>query len=226
MRRSIPSVLLAVAALLLAHGVARADCKPDDFAAAVDKSGAALRAFNAEATPKMQEKLKQLRDKQGWSDADYEDKAIAIVRDERTTKLDADAEDLIVKIDQLGRPAESGPLDCSKLSELEAAGIELLAVMKAKSNLHARQARHSHRRQAIGGRQAASCSVDRAGAGRGRQAHHAAQAGSEVGGPEVGDAGRPRTRRTAPSPASRPWSPAQRSPSSRRCRPMSPLHHR
>lgn len=134
MRRSISSALLAVAAAVLAHSPASAACTSEDFAAAVDKSGASLRAFNAEALPKLQDKLKQLKAKKGWSDSDYEEKALASVRDERTSKLDAEAEDLIVKIDQLGRPAESGPIDCSKLTELEAAGIELLAVMKAKSN--------------------------------------------------------------------------------------------
>ena len=106
-----------------------ATCAADDFAAAVDKSGAALRAFNAEALPKLQDKLKQLKDKKGWD----EEKSLGTVRDARTTKLDADAEDLILKIDTLGRPPEKGPPDCSKLAELEAAGLELLAAMKAKS---------------------------------------------------------------------------------------------
>lgn len=134
MRRSISSALLAIAAVLLAQSSAQAACRAEDFAAAVDKSGAALRAFNAEALPKLQEKLKQLKDKRGWDDTDYEEKALASVRDERTSKLDQEAEDLIIKIDELGRPPESGPVDCSKLTELEAAGIELLAVMKAKSS--------------------------------------------------------------------------------------------
>ena len=69
-----------------------ATCTADDFAAAVDKSGAALRAFNAEALPKLQDKLKQLKDKRGWD----EEKALGNVRDDRTTKLDAEAEDLIL----------------------------------------------------------------------------------------------------------------------------------
>lgn len=134
--RSIPSGLAAIVAFLLAQGAAQAaaTCTADDFAAAVDKSGAALRAFNAEALPKLKDKLKQLKEKRGWDGADDEEKALAAVRDERTTKLDADAEDLIVKIDTLGRPPEKGDPDCSKLAELEAAGLELLAVMKAKSN--------------------------------------------------------------------------------------------
>lgn len=130
MLRSISSGLLAALALVLAHAGARgATCTAEDFAAAVDKSGAQLRAFNAEALPKLQAKLKQLKQKKGWD----EEKSLDSVRDDRTTKLDAEAEDLIVKIDMLGRPPEKGSPDCSKLTELEAAGIELLAVMKAKS---------------------------------------------------------------------------------------------
>ena len=130
MLRSISSGLLAALALVLAHAGARgATCTAEDFAAAVDKSGAQLRAFNAEALPKLQAKLKQLKEKKGWD----EEKSLDSVRDDRTTKLDAEAEDLIVKIDMLGRPPEKGSPDCSKLTELEAAGIELLAVMKAKS---------------------------------------------------------------------------------------------
>lgn len=134
MRPFISTSLAAIAALVLLHGAAQADCKAEDFAAAVDKSGAALRAFNAEALPKLQQKLQQLKSKKGWDNADYEEKALASLRDDRTMKLDADAEDLIIKIDQLGRPPEKGPVDCSKLTELEAAGLELLAVMKAKSS--------------------------------------------------------------------------------------------
>jgi len=116
------------------HCAAYSACKSEDFAAAVDKSGAALRAFNGEAMPKLQAKLKQLKDKRGWTEADYEEKALASVKDDHTAKLDAEAEDLIVKIDQLGRPPERGQPDCAQLTELEAAGIELLAVMKAKSD--------------------------------------------------------------------------------------------
>lgn len=132
MRRLIWQSLLAVL-LCLSAGHRVQACTADDFAVAVDKSGAALRAFNAEALPKLQEKLKQLKDKKGWKDADYEEKALDSARDERTAKLDADAEDLILKIDALGRPPTDAPADCTKLAELEAAGLELLAVMKAKS---------------------------------------------------------------------------------------------
>ena len=129
MRRSITSGLLVALTLVPHAGALAATCTADHFAAAVDKSGAQLRAFNSEALPKLQDKLKQLKEKKGWD----EEKALDSARDDRTGKLDAEAEDLIVKIDTLGRPPEKGAPDCSKLAELEAAGIELLAVMKAKS---------------------------------------------------------------------------------------------
>jgi len=110
-----------------------APCTADDFAAAVDSSGAALRSFNAEALPPLKDRLRQLKDKKGWGEAGFEEKALKSVRDKRTAEYDAKAEALIVKIDKLGRPPSEQVPDCSKLAELKAAGLELLAVMKAKS---------------------------------------------------------------------------------------------
>jgi len=134
MRRSIWPCLLALGLGLGASGPAcGGDCTAEDFAAAVDRSGAALRAFNAATLPKLKDKLKELKDKKGWEQSEYEEKALASIRDKRTEELDADAEGLILKIDTLGRPPDEGPLDCAKLAELDAAGLELLALMKAKS---------------------------------------------------------------------------------------------
>jgi hypothetical protein len=110
-----------------------ATCTADDFAAAVDSSGAALRTFNAEALPKLKDRLRQLKEKEGWTGAGYEEKALQTVRDKRTAEYDAKAEDLIVRIDTFGRPTPEQPPNCSQLAELNAAGRELLAVMKAKS---------------------------------------------------------------------------------------------
>ncbi len=138
MRRTIlqrfSGVLLAT---LVAAGtpgtVQAATCTADDFAAAVDKSGSQLRTFNAEALPKLRDKLRELKDAKGWDGADYEEKGLDSVRDARAEKFDADAEELITKIDMLGRPPTDKQPDCAKLSELQAAGLELLALMKAKS---------------------------------------------------------------------------------------------
>jgi hypothetical protein len=134
MRRLICATLLAVA--FASSSAVRAQptsCTAEDFATAVDRSGEALRAFNTQALPKLQEKLQQLKEKRGWTDAGDESKALALIRDKHTAELDTKAEDLIVKIDALGRPPANRPLDCAKLTELDATGLELLATMKAKS---------------------------------------------------------------------------------------------
>lgn len=110
-----------------------AKCSAQDLAAAVDNAGAALRSFNAQAMPKLQDKLRQLKTQKGWTRPVDEEKVLARIRDKHTAAFDAKAEDLIVKIDTLGRPKGNAPPDCAALTELEAAGRELLAVMKAKS---------------------------------------------------------------------------------------------
>jgi len=127
------ALLVAPLGLTINNAALGATCTADDFAAAIDASGAALRSFNAEALPTLKDKLRELKEKKGWANADYEDKALQSVRDKRTAEYDAKAEDLIVKIDKLGRPPSEQSPDCSKLAELTAAGLELLAIMKAKS---------------------------------------------------------------------------------------------
>ena len=126
-------LLAALVAAGTPGAVQAATCTADDFATAVDKSGSQLRTFNAEALPKLRDKLRELRDAKGWDGADYEEKGLDSVRDARAEKFDADAEELITKIDMLGRPPTDKQPDCAKLSELQAAELELLALMKAKS---------------------------------------------------------------------------------------------
>ena len=111
------SLLAAVLVACAAPGAVDAICTPEDFAAAVDRSGSALRAFNEEALPKLQEKLKQLKERRGWSDAEYEEKGLGNLRDARSSQFDTDAEELIVKIDTLGRPpAQSLPSSTPRAS--------------------------------------------------------------------------------------------------------------
>jgi hypothetical protein len=126
------ALLTVLAAASAPVSVAAAPCTADDFAAAVDKSGSQLRAFNAEALPKLRDKLKELKDAKGWGD-DYEEKGLDSVRDARAEKFDAEAEALITEIDTLGRPPTDAAPDCAKLAELQTAGQDLLALMKAKS---------------------------------------------------------------------------------------------
>ncbi len=131
------AILALAAGLVLAAGVSRAaaagTCALADFGKSVDRAGAALRAFNLENAPKLQAKLAELALKKNWPADAREEKARDFLRDERISSLDSAASELLAKIDTLGRPPETASLDCAALGELEAAGVELLAVMKAKA---------------------------------------------------------------------------------------------
>src|SRR6185369_5444907 len=108
-------------------------CAREDFAQAVDRAGAALRQLNADNAPRLRAKLRELKDARGWPDAGFEEKAYEILQDERMAALDAQANDLLAKLDTLGTVDPSGEPDCAKLQELTAAGLELQATVKAKA---------------------------------------------------------------------------------------------
>lgn len=132
------ALLLAAAALLATPAAAR-ECTADTFAEAVDQAGEALRRYNAEAQPELNRRLEALSARKGWSEAERDAKFAAYLDDPRLNQLDAQANELLDRVDRLGRPEADGTFDCSRLAELEAASAELLAVMKAKSaNLNAK----------------------------------------------------------------------------------------
>jgi hypothetical protein len=117
----------------LAAEPAAAGCTAKTFAEAVDKFGATLRGYNSEAQPRMRARLTALAEKKGWTGEDREERAMLYLEDGRLGELDTQANELLSKVDQLGRAGSDGSYDCSKLAEIEAASIEILAVMKAKA---------------------------------------------------------------------------------------------
>ncbi len=108
-------------------------CTPETFGAAVDAAAAALRGYNGEAQPRMKQKLAALKTKKGWDDETYEERSREILHDGRTAALDTRADELLTKIDTLGRPEPGTAPVCADLSELKASGQELLAVMREKT---------------------------------------------------------------------------------------------
>lgn len=119
--------------LMAAAQAHAAPCTTADFAKSVDEAGAGLRAYNAEAQPKINVKMLELKAAKKWPDDGFEERTIDYLRDERTVKFDEQSSELLAKIDLLGRPTDEKAPDCAKLNELKASGLELLAVMKAKS---------------------------------------------------------------------------------------------
>lgn len=131
------AVHVAAIAFVLNAGILTAaaqTCTTEDFARAVDRAGEALRNFNAENGPKVTAALKTLQKKRGWSDRELEEKAVDFLHTARIAELDERATELLTKIDTLGDVAGMAP-DCARLPELEAAGRNLLAIMREKAEL-------------------------------------------------------------------------------------------
>ena len=131
--RSTLAVALITALALPCHHAFAAVCSGDDIAKAVDSAGASLRQFNLEAAPKLQARLKALGAKKGWSDQDFEEQAVTYLQDARIAKFDETANTLLARIDTIGRQNPGQAADCAKLDEMRSSGIELMAVMKAKT---------------------------------------------------------------------------------------------
>ncbi len=129
------AILGAMAAVLLWAGPTPAanSCAREDFAQAVDRAGAALRQLNADNTPRLRAKLRELKAARGWPDAGFEEKAYEVLQDERMAALDMQANDLLAKLDTLGTVDPATEPDCAKLQELTATGLELQATVKAKA---------------------------------------------------------------------------------------------
>lgn len=124
--------------LLLAYaggvqGAWAATCTKDDFAKAVDQVGAALRKVNTENMPRIQAKMRQLKEKRGWPEDGFEERAYNALQDERIAQFDAQANELLARLDALGSFSPASEADCARLEELNATSLELLATVKAKA---------------------------------------------------------------------------------------------
>ncbi len=134
MFRHVGRAVLTVFLILVSPALRAQDTCPEaKFAEAVDSFGASLRDYNASAQPRLRERLQVLAAKKGWDGENNEERAMAYLEDGRLLELDTQANDLLGRVDQLGRPDKAGKFDCAKLTEIEAATVELLAVMKAKT---------------------------------------------------------------------------------------------
>ena len=125
--------LILLVSLGAVPGAQAASCSKDDFGRAVDQAGAALRKLNADNAPRLRAKMRELKDRKAWSDADFEDKALTAVQDERIEAYNAQANDLLAKLDALGSIEPASEADCGKIEELSAASLELQATIKAKA---------------------------------------------------------------------------------------------
>lgn len=131
-RRAIAAILGLIAC---AAGVsARAQtCDKADFEAVVDQAAAALRELNAKNKPKFQEKLRQVRDKRGWSHDQFLALAVPLVQDEKIAEFDRQSADFLDNINSLGSEGAGATTpDCALLREVRSNMRALVEAQEAK----------------------------------------------------------------------------------------------
>jgi len=107
-------------------------CAKADFEAVVDEAAGALRTLNQKNTPVFQAKLRQLKDKRGWTNDQFLTQAEPLVRDETIVGFDQKSEDLLARITQGGQSGTARAPDCAFLAELRAQMAMLVETQKAK----------------------------------------------------------------------------------------------
>jgi hypothetical protein len=139
-------VLAGAAALMLfwaaAPGARAADCDREAFAAVVGQVSAELAALNAAQKAALQDKLQQLKARQGWADAEFVAKATPFVQDAKIAEFDQGIKTLLARVPQLGAPAAlaavapslptSDTRNCTTLQELRALLRQLVENTRAK----------------------------------------------------------------------------------------------
>ena len=134
MRAGLVRLIALVLALARAPGAfAETPCSKADFEAVVDEAAAALRSLNHENTPQFQARLRQLKDKRGWSHEQFLLEASPFVRDEAIAAFDQKSEDFLARITQGGQSqVTAAALNCGLLVELRGSLASLVATQKAK----------------------------------------------------------------------------------------------
>lgn len=128
--------ICVVAAPLLIGSVEPAHaqtCERVDFETAVEGAAKALRDLNARNKPSFQDKLRELKEKRGWSNEQFLKEAAVYVQDGTIASLDIRAGDLLSQINGMSAAgsASSAP-DCKLLEEVRGAMKELVATQVEK----------------------------------------------------------------------------------------------
>jgi len=131
------ALALSFPGMTLAEDAAKAavpgSCQKTDFEAVVEDSAQALRDLNTKNKPAFQEKLKQLKDKRGWSHEQFITEAAPFVRDDKIGEYDQQTDDLLTAMSTMGQEGAAAPSpDCALLLELRARLKVLVDTQNAK----------------------------------------------------------------------------------------------
>ncbi|MEQ1648284.1 MAG: hypothetical protein ABL898_06835 [Hyphomicrobiaceae bacterium] len=130
------SAALAALALILSMYLtpteARADtCQRTDFEAVVDGAAETLRSLTQQHSPVFQGKLRQLREKRGWTHEQFLAEGAKFVRDEKIAEYDDKSEQLLARINSAGDGGGKTP-DCALLATLKGNMTALVETQNAK----------------------------------------------------------------------------------------------
>ena len=96
-------------------------CAKTGFETVVDEAAAALRNLNLKNKPAFQDKLRQLKDKRGWSTDQFLKEAAPFVRDDKIAVYDQKSDELLTSISTMGEEGSAAKApDCALLVELRA----------------------------------------------------------------------------------------------------------
>ncbi len=109
-------------------------CDKSQYEVVVDEAGAALRALNQNHKPVFQEKLRELKDKRGWSNDEFLTQAAPFVKDDAIDVFDTKSNGLLAEISGGGEQeaAAAKAPDCALLLELRAKLKVLVETQSAK----------------------------------------------------------------------------------------------
>lgn len=124
-------------ALTIASSAVRAEppqsCAKADFESVVEQAAGALRDLNAKNKPLFQEKLRNLKEKRGWTHDQFLKEATPFVRDEKTEAFDNSTDELLSAIATMGQEgAAAATPDCALLLELRARMTVLVETQTSK----------------------------------------------------------------------------------------------
>jgi hypothetical protein len=126
-------VLLALAAGATGALAQAAQCSKGDFESVVDEAAASLRDLTRANTPQFQAKLRQLKDKRGWSNDQFMKEAEPFVRDDTIAGFDQKSEAFLARIMSGGQSqSASATPDCGLLAELRASMKSLVETQRTK----------------------------------------------------------------------------------------------
>jgi hypothetical protein len=129
------ALTLVVLICLAATSPARAqpECARADFEVVVETAAAALRDLNLKHKPAFQEKLRNLKEKRGWTHDQFLKEAAPLVRDDEIAGYERTTEDLLDTIANLGQEGSAAKTpDCRMLVQLQEHMKQLVATQTAK----------------------------------------------------------------------------------------------